>query len=61
MTHASDSGDLAYRAGSVSNVFRGPEGEAEYAGKSVLIWSRIDGERVIVLYAVGSAQTAEPR
>jgi ketosteroid isomerase-like protein len=55
----SDSGDLAYGIGSVSNEFRGPEGRVEYAGKYVLVWRKIAGDWMVVLYSISSNQPSD--
>jgi ketosteroid isomerase-like protein len=57
----SDRGDLAYGIGSVSNEFRGPEGRVEYAGKYVLVWRKIAGDWMVVLYGISSNQPTDTR
>jgi ketosteroid isomerase-like protein len=60
-THMSAGGDMAYSFGRTTNEFRGEEGSIAYAGKYVLVWCKIEGEWVIVLYAVSSNESAAPR
>jgi ketosteroid isomerase-like protein len=59
--HVSAGGDLAYGVGSTSNEFRGPEGVVEYTGKYFLVWRKLAGDWMIVLYGVSSNQPAAPR
>jgi len=49
-------GDMAYSFGQTTNQFRGPEGTESYAGKFALVWCKVEGEWVIVLYSVSSNQ-----
>jgi ketosteroid isomerase-like protein len=50
------SGDVAYSVGSVANVFEGPQGAVEYAGKFSLVWENRAGEWSIVLYTISKNQ-----
>ena len=60
-THMSAGGDMAYSFGQTTNQFRGPEGTESYAGKFALVWCKIEGEWVIVLYSVSSNQQGAAR
>jgi ketosteroid isomerase-like protein len=55
-THMSAGADMAYSFGRTTNQFRGSEGTESYAGKFALVWCKIEGEWVIVLYSVSSNQ-----
>jgi len=59
--HVSRSADLAYSTGRVSNVFEGPQGRSEYAGKYLLVWERRAGEWAVVLYGVSNDRAEAPR
>lgn len=52
----SESGDLAYGIGRVTNEFDRPEGPVKYTGKYVLVWRRSGGDWMVVLYGVSSNQ-----
>jgi ketosteroid isomerase-like protein len=61
VTDISASHDLAYEAGRVSNAFRGAAGTIEYAGKYLIVWKWVEGNWMIVLYAVSSDQPDSAR
>jgi uncharacterized protein (TIGR02246 family) len=55
-TRVSQSGDMAWGLGRVTNVFEGPDGRSEFAGKYLLVWEHRDGEWSIAAYSVSSNQ-----
>lgn len=58
------SGDMAYTTGRVRNRFdSGPDAAAEYEGKYLIVWERVGGEWMIVIYGISndSGVTAAPR
>lgn len=57
----SENRDMAYGFGRTVNVFAGPNGTAEYEGKYVLIWEKIDGEWMITLYGISNNQPESTR
>jgi ketosteroid isomerase-like protein len=50
----SDSADLAYSVGRVTNVFQGEQGPVEYTGKFLLVWERRAGEWVVAVYSLSN-------
>ena len=54
VVRASNSGDVGYSMGRVTNVFAGEQGPAEYEGKYILVWERAAGEWQIAAYSVSS-------
>lgn len=52
----SDAADMAYSIGTTSNEFAGPDGPVAYAGKYLLVWERLEGEWMIVVYSISSDQ-----
>ena len=60
-THMSAGRDMAYSFGRTSNQFRGPEGPVAYTGKYVLVWWKLGGQWMIVLYGVSSNEPVAAR
>jgi ketosteroid isomerase-like protein len=54
MIEMSQSGDLAYSTGTVSNAFDSADGRVEYSGKYLLIWKRVSGEWLIAHYGISN-------
>jgi ketosteroid isomerase-like protein len=50
----SSGGDMGYSSGRVVNVFAGEQGQAEYAGKYLLVWERRGGDWQITRYSISS-------
>jgi len=51
---ASNYGEMAYSAGSVTTVFNGQEGPVEYAGKFLLVWAQRNDEWFAVAYSISN-------
>jgi ketosteroid isomerase-like protein len=57
----SESADLAYGTGSVTNVFEGAEGLIEYPGKYLIIWGKRDDVWKVVVYSVSNNRSETSR
>jgi uncharacterized protein (TIGR02246 family) len=53
-TRVSGSADMAWSTGSVTTVFEGREGPAEFPGKFLLVWQHRGGAWQVVAYSVGN-------
>lgn len=47
-------GDMAYSVGRVTNIFQGPQGPVQYAGKYLLVWEKRENVWSIVAYSVSN-------
>lgn len=50
----SSGADLAYSGGRVSNIFQGPQGPVQYAGKYLLVWEKRENVWSVVVYSVSN-------